>query len=814
MLVLLMIGVVFSMPDINLGDFPRMEDYYSYECADEADMINKATGGTIDTALDVRDPDNVALLNGTGYNWNVYTTPGYGIHISNFNCRDVYPETAGEMRDYHGRTPGDSNFPLNVSQFRLALKVLIAPPKMDEWCTEVFDWTQVPLETVITPAHGDWYNANLTTYTYSQATAMSLLNGVGFFNDTADAYAAKGMNPGWANFTDIGGQDGWWFNINPDIGPTIELRQIYVMCCIEAISSTAAISIREHASWDNFFGTNSDGNPYIVDESLAWTFTDLLYVTFWDRTFDISSHGWRLGKNPDYVYDFFHPVMDYPWGDNAAGLDVPAVNDKEYAVKFWRWPNGTYVESVAEMKDILWDLQEDLYYLEPFAVTYQEVNTNAYHPDINDVILSYGYGSDVWETYMYNYYTDTTDTDMPVANSGPITSLNTGYLSSVYDYAVHGLVNEGLWLSEASDAHLDVNWSIIGWEFESWADPAINVDFGQKVTFHIRPGVYWQDGDEWTADDIAFSYRTIENLHLAQFATIDSTLVYSDVKDKYTIDIYMNCTGLWFIYDYIGAANMFNYNVWKPLWDHPVEAETFQPWATDYDDWMLDKWGVITDTGQLTCIVGTGPYLFVEWDQVAGVAHLTANRPDKFYSGQPGYWRTSAVVSSVNGPTFMETSSPVTYEFSINFESLDWFGTQSYTINSADIYCCNGTVTPITGLAGGSLANYTRTTSGTYTVTLDTGEHHIIINVTTTSGPYAGETYIADKPIYVTRLEDTNRDIKVDMRDIGTAARAFGSYPGHLRWSYISDINHDHKVDMRDIGQIARYFGWEGPTCV
>jgi ABC-type transport system substrate-binding protein len=52
-------------------------------------------------------------------------------------------------------------------------------------------------------------------------------------------------------------------------------------------------------------------------------------------------------------------------------------------------------------------------------------------------------------------------------------------------------------------------------------------------------------------------------------------------------------------------------------------------------------------------------------------------------------------------------------------------------------------------------------------------------------------------------------DGKVDMKDIGRAAKAFGSYPGHARWDSVSDINDDYKVDMKDIGGVARFFGWK-----
>jgi peptide/nickel transport system substrate-binding protein len=57
---------------------------------------------------------------------------------------------------------------------------------------------------------------------------------------------------------------------------------------------------------------------------------------------------------------------------------------------------------------------------------------------------------------------------------------------------------------------------------------------------------------------------------------------------------------------------------------------------------------------------------------------------------------------------------------------------------------------------------------------------------------------------------DVNYDGKVDMKDIGTVARAFGtSYgpPVGARWVYRADVNNDRKVDMKDIGYVAKQFG-------
>lgn len=54
---------------------------------------------------------------------------------------------------------------------------------------------------------------------------------------------------------------------------------------------------------------------------------------------------------------------------------------------------------------------------------------------------------------------------------------------------------------------------------------------------------------------------------------------------------------------------------------------------------------------------------------------------------------------------------------------------------------------------------------------------------------------------------DLNGNGKVDMADIAISAAAFGSYPGHSRWTPVVDVNKDHIINVRDIALIARRFG-------
>jgi len=56
---------------------------------------------------------------------------------------------------------------------------------------------------------------------------------------------------------------------------------------------------------------------------------------------------------------------------------------------------------------------------------------------------------------------------------------------------------------------------------------------------------------------------------------------------------------------------------------------------------------------------------------------------------------------------------------------------------------------------------------------------------------------------------DVSFDGKVDIVDIATAAKAFGSEPGHERWERVADVNDDSKVDIKDIATIAKDFGLE-----
>jgi hypothetical protein len=73
------------------------------------------------------------------------------------------------------------------------------------------------------------------------------------------------------------------------------------------------------------------------------------------------------------------------------------------------------------------------------------------------------------------------------------------------------------------------------------------------------------------------------------------------------------------------------------------------------------------------------------------------------------------------------------------------------------------------------------------------------------------DNLFTDGRVHVGIVGDINGDDKVDMKDVGPAARAFDSTPGNPAWNSNADINNDGRVDMMDIGIACRNFGQHYP---
>ncbi|MDH7477397.1 MAG: CARDB domain-containing protein [Candidatus Bathyarchaeota archaeon] len=64
-----------------------------------------------------------------------------------------------------------------------------------------------------------------------------------------------------------------------------------------------------------------------------------------------------------------------------------------------------------------------------------------------------------------------------------------------------------------------------------------------------------------------------------------------------------------------------------------------------------------------------------------------------------------------------------------------------------------------------------------------------------------------DGLVKIKLLGDMDGDGKVDIKDLVLLIKAFGSYPGHLRWNSNADFNSDSRIDIKDLILLVKNFG-------
>jgi ABC-type transport system substrate-binding protein len=305
---------------------------YPYTVALEA-----AKACQIDTYVGAIRVVEVETLKESPYNWTVTAAPGFHMCSIGINCRDVTPETSGELVNNHNRKPGFSLYPLDVSAFRYALELIVGDDK-DVWITDIYGYINVRLDTCVPPANVYWYNPSIEPYPKDWDKAAEILHAAGF-NGTP-------MGNNWIMPNGVA--------LNNRTGdPVTGEKSIYVMC---SMSPMGAEIVRRHVkAWNLFFCNQEVADPphtaiFKIDYWDPYTLSD---VVFYNRDHDAYFLCWGLRRNPDYLYVLFHPDMDGPGLDNSPGLNYRPLNIllkvlhdsrwEEYFEKSWIGPGLTMV---------------------------------------------------------------------------------------------------------------------------------------------------------------------------------------------------------------------------------------------------------------------------------------------------------------------------------------------------------------------------------------------------------------------------------------------------------------------------------------
>jgi hypothetical protein len=88
---------------------------------------------------------------------------------------------------------------------------------------------------------------------------------------------------------------------------------------------------------------------------------------------------------------------------------------------------------------------------------------------------------------------------------------------------------------------------------------------------------------------------------------------------------------------------------------------------------------------------------------------------------------------------------------------------------------------------------------------LSPGQHFIEVKATNQWGNAGYSNATATIPEFLPT--DLNKDGTVNILDISTVAKAYGSKPGDQGWSETADLNNDGKINILDISLVARDYG-------
>jgi ABC-type transport system substrate-binding protein len=691
-------------------------------------------------------------------NQTVMASPRYHFCYIAFNCRDYVPDDAGQP------DAGRELAPLNWTSFRQALAW--AGQSHTEKEAVILQILGGPIFTAVDspvpPAWGIWHREPPQYPGCNYTKSWEILLAGGFT-------IASGLL------------------IQPN--GVVVRNQIEVLSPASGAPTMVAFVQTWVNKWndfmDNFLGVTNcnfwnnptDYGTVIIPRGFTW------------RNFDMYCTCWSLSRFPDYLYDFFHSSQDYPDSDGSPGLKDYELDTLLETIKY----GSSYEDKVQACYDAQDKLVfEDCPYVYMYSGTYYSAfkNYTQYTAEpkwLVNMVNQKGYGADnPWTWGNLHWNTAQTGGTVKYVLGHNLTSLHPGWASLSYEWGVLNRVEDGLLAADAELA--DLPWIACNWSFEPFVYEPLNVN-GSRVRFQIRDDVKWHDLKPVTIEDVAFALNYSKSF--PRFSSTSQYLLWTQIVDPLTIDVYMNTTSYWIMYDLANIATMFP----KHIYDRP-DSVNAQLWNITYQTW----------TGQpppaqypfMKALIGCGPFVFDYWNVTTNIVHLV-----KFNE----YWVDGPLKQNVIAPRKVEPNTPLDYAIEVTNTGSEEEGTGEFvpaTIDYVEVYEDDNLVDTISGPI--IVEPFEHLELGSYVhAGLAKGLHTIKCKLYAYGSLY--DEYI--HTVSSTIREDVNVDCYVGVDDIFAAAQAFGAEPGLANWNECYDMNNDYYVGIDDIFQIATKFGWD-----
>ena len=371
--------------------------------------------------------------------------------------------------------------------------------------------------------------------------------------------------------------------------------------------------------------------------------------TWDDGGYDIQLVGFTPGlvPNPGQIF-YGYEASWAPTGGNYYLYNNTEVNDLI----------DTYLTTTdnTEREEAAYDIQDILYMELPQSKIAAQSTPAVVSPVLGGPALGDSPGGPGWLYFNVEPHAELLDlpvgkTEVVYAQTGEIEALIPPLSYSWYDITIYANIFSGL-VSVAPDlSNTTIPELLTDWEVS---------EDGYKWTWTTRSGVQWHDGEDFTADDVVFSLWANSNTSTGSQHAGDYAIALGDNIKFTTVescDLWGGTTttvGDGTKVGNVTALDATTIEMWLPDLVPGKPYAFWDPYLMGFDHNIIPKhlmenvalgeWedspfntgtgSVNIDGTDYTGPIGTGPYKWVEFDEVAQLVHLEKNDQ---------YWNTTAL---------------------------------------------------------------------------------------------------------------------------------------------------------------------------
>jgi peptide/nickel transport system substrate-binding protein len=371
-------------------------------------------------------------------------------------------------------------------------------------------------------------------------------------------------------------RSGWsWDGSNRLVDPSgAPLKPVRLLSPLAQVSPTTAELAQRLA-----LAMESLGLPVTVDPLDFPVLVERLN----SHDFDLFLLAWSLTRDPDNLFSFFHSSMDVKNGYNIPGLRDAGLDAILERLRFA--PDETAARQAAS------EAQKALAELVPVIPLYSRYSVTAHSKAWTGFIASEKVTPDnLWSLLSIE------------PAQGPMIpfrwnlgeeprNLNPLAAGSAYDWQILGLLYESLLSVDPYDLSDRPGLA------ESWTLERIGEEDKRatRLTFRLRPDLFWHDGKPLTARDVAFTLERLKALEVPRFFDSVRDMASVNSPDERTVVVTMDQVSFWHLHN-IGGLPILPAHI----------LEKVDSWR----DWQP----ATTDHGEgLTELVGSGPFVFREY---------------------------------------------------------------------------------------------------------------------------------------------------------------------------------------------------------